>query len=114
MGAEWGLCFGAFLTNFSFSCSLSEAKKVYIVTNLFQPLTIGNVTFRNRIAVSPMCQYSSTDGYANKWHLIHLLSRAVGGAGLVFTEAAAFYYHSCCVGRMRISLTLTRCGCVTA
>ncbi|NMG17930.1 NADH:flavin oxidoreductase/NADH oxidase [Brasilonema bromeliae] len=59
------------------------------MTDLFTPLTIGAVTFRNRIAVSPMCQYSSTDGYANDWHLIHLASRAVGGAGLVFTEAAA-------------------------
>ncbi|MBL1177236.1 NADH:flavin oxidoreductase/NADH oxidase [Pantanalinema sp. GBBB05] len=57
--------------------------------HLFEPLTIRNVTLRNRIAVSPMCQYSSTDGYANDWHLIHLASRAVGGAGLVFTEAAA-------------------------
>ncbi|MFQ4141263.1 NADH:flavin oxidoreductase/NADH oxidase [Chlorogloeopsis sp. ULAP02] len=59
------------------------------MTHLFTPLTIGAVTFRNRIAVSPMCQYSSTDGYANDWHLIHLTSRAIGGAGLVFTEAAA-------------------------
>jgi 2,4-dienoyl-CoA reductase-like NADH-dependent reductase (Old Yellow Enzyme family) len=57
--------------------------------HLFEPLTQRSVTFRNRIAVSPMCQYSSTDGYANDWHLVHLSSRAVGGAGLVFTEAAA-------------------------
>ncbi|XGV97236.1 MAG: NADH:flavin oxidoreductase/NADH oxidase [Leptolyngbya sp. BL-A-14] len=57
--------------------------------HLFDPLTQRGVTFRNRIAVSPMCQYSSTDGYANDWHLVHLSSRAVGGAGLVFTEAAA-------------------------
>jgi 2,4-dienoyl-CoA reductase-like NADH-dependent reductase (Old Yellow Enzyme family) len=57
--------------------------------HLFEPLTIRDVTLRNRITVSPMCQYSSTDGYANDWHLIHLASRAVGGAGLVFTEAAA-------------------------
>jgi 2,4-dienoyl-CoA reductase-like NADH-dependent reductase (Old Yellow Enzyme family) len=57
--------------------------------HLFEPLQIREVTFRNRIAVSPMCQYSSTDGYANEWHFIHLVSRAVGGAGLVFTEAAA-------------------------
>lgn len=47
------------------------------------------VTLRNRIVVSPMCEYSSVDGYANDWHLVHLGSRAVGGAGLVFTEAAA-------------------------
>ncbi|MEW6495427.1 MAG: NADH:flavin oxidoreductase/NADH oxidase [Cyanobacteriota bacterium] len=59
------------------------------MTHLFEPLSIREVTFRNRIAVSPMCQYSSEDGYANDWHLVHLSSRAVGGAGLVFTEAAA-------------------------
>ncbi len=59
------------------------------MAHLFEPLNINEVTFRNRIAVSPMCQYSSTDGYANQWHFIHLASRAVGGAGLVFTEAAA-------------------------
>ncbi|MDQ3415291.1 MAG: oxidoreductase, partial [Verrucomicrobiota bacterium] len=47
------------------------------------------VQFRNRIVVSPMCQYSSEDGFANDWHLVHLGSRAVGGAALVFTEAAA-------------------------
>jgi 2,4-dienoyl-CoA reductase-like NADH-dependent reductase (Old Yellow Enzyme family) len=59
------------------------------MAHLFEPIAIGAVTFRNRIVVSPMCQYSSTDGYANDWHLVHLASRAVGGAGLVFTEAAA-------------------------
>jgi 2,4-dienoyl-CoA reductase-like NADH-dependent reductase (Old Yellow Enzyme family) len=57
--------------------------------DLFSPLTIRGVTFRNRIAVSPMCEYSSDDGFANDWHLVHLGSRAVGGAGLVLTEAAA-------------------------
>ena len=57
--------------------------------HLFEPLTIRAVTFGNRIVVSPMCQYSSQDGYANDWHLVHLASRAVGGAGLVFTEAAS-------------------------
>src|SRR5215475_936014 len=57
--------------------------------NLFQPLTQRGVTFRNRIAVSPMCQYSSEDGFADDWHFVHLASRAVGGAGIVFTEAAA-------------------------
>jgi 2,4-dienoyl-CoA reductase-like NADH-dependent reductase (Old Yellow Enzyme family) len=56
---------------------------------LFEPLTIRNVTLKNRIVVSPMCQYSSVDGFANDWHLVHLGSRAVGGAGLVFTEASA-------------------------
>jgi 2,4-dienoyl-CoA reductase-like NADH-dependent reductase (Old Yellow Enzyme family) len=57
--------------------------------DLFTPVTIREVTFRNRIAVSPMCQYSSQDGFANDWHLVHLGSRAVGGAGLVMTEASA-------------------------
>lgn len=56
---------------------------------LFQPITIRNLTLRNRIVVSPMCQYSATDGFANDWHLVHLGSRAIGGAGLVIAEAAA-------------------------
>ena len=58
-------------------------------SHLFTPLTIRGVTFRNRIAVSPMCQYSSTDGFANDWHIVHLGSRAAGGAALVITEATA-------------------------
>jgi 2,4-dienoyl-CoA reductase-like NADH-dependent reductase (Old Yellow Enzyme family) len=57
--------------------------------HLFSPLQLRDVQFRNRIVVSPMCQYSSADGFANDWHLVHLGSRAVGGAALVFTEAAA-------------------------
>lgn len=57
--------------------------------HLFAPLAIRAVSFRNRIGLSPMCQYSSTEGLANDWHLVHLGSRAVGGAGLVLTEAAA-------------------------
>jgi 2,4-dienoyl-CoA reductase-like NADH-dependent reductase (Old Yellow Enzyme family) len=57
--------------------------------HLFQPLTLGNVTLRNRIVVSAMCEYSAVDGLPNDWHLVHLGSRAVGGAGLVFTEATA-------------------------
>jgi 2,4-dienoyl-CoA reductase-like NADH-dependent reductase (Old Yellow Enzyme family) len=57
--------------------------------DLCSSLTVRGVTFRNRIAVSPMCEYSSEDGFANDWHLVHLGSRAVGGAGLVLTEAAA-------------------------
>jgi len=56
---------------------------------LFEPLPIREVTLRNRIIVSPMCEYSSEDGFANDWHVVHLGSRAVGGAALVFTEAAA-------------------------
>jgi 2,4-dienoyl-CoA reductase-like NADH-dependent reductase (Old Yellow Enzyme family) len=59
------------------------------VTHLFAPLEIRGLTLRNRIVVSPMCQYSSVDGFAKEWHLVHLGSRAVGGAALVFTEAAA-------------------------
>jgi 2,4-dienoyl-CoA reductase-like NADH-dependent reductase (Old Yellow Enzyme family) len=54
---------------------------------LFSPLTLRSVTFRNRIFVSPMCQYSSTDGMPNDWHLVHLGARAVGGAALVMVEA---------------------------
>ncbi len=57
--------------------------------HLFSPLQMRDVLFRNRIVVSPMCQYSSSDGFASDWHLVHLGSRAVGGAALVFTEAAA-------------------------
>ena len=56
---------------------------------LFTPLQIKDITLKNRIAVSPMCEYSSVDGFANDWHLVHLGSRAVGGAGLIITEAAA-------------------------
>src|ERR1039457_5849603 len=56
---------------------------------LFDPLKIRDVTLKNRIAVSPMCQYSSEDGLASDWHLVHLGSRAVGGAALVLTEAAS-------------------------
>jgi len=56
---------------------------------LFEPLTIRSLTLKNRLAVSPMCQYSSRDGFATDWHLVHLGSRAVGGAGLVIAEATA-------------------------
>lgn len=56
---------------------------------LFQPLKIRSVEFKNRITVSPMCMYSSEDGFSNNWHLVHLGSRAVGGAGLVISEATA-------------------------
>src|SRR5208337_1558243 len=57
--------------------------------NLFDSLSIRDLTLPNRIVVSPMCEYSSIDGFANDWHLVHLGSRAVGGAGLVLTEATA-------------------------
>jgi 2,4-dienoyl-CoA reductase-like NADH-dependent reductase (Old Yellow Enzyme family) len=59
------------------------------MAQLFTPLVLRDVTLRNRIVVSPMCEYSSPDGLATDWHLVHLGSRAVGGAGLVLTEATA-------------------------
>lgn len=58
-------------------------------SKLFSPLSIKSITLKNRITISPMCQYSSTDGFANDWHLVHLGSRASGGAGLVIQEATA-------------------------
>lgn len=57
--------------------------------HLFSPLELREITLKNRIAVSPMCQYSSQDGFPNDWHSLHLGSRAVGGAGLVIVEATA-------------------------
>ena len=59
------------------------------MTNLFSPLKIKNIELKNRIIVSPMCQYSAEDGFANDWHLVHLGSRAVGGAAMVISEASA-------------------------
>lgn len=59
------------------------------MSQLFTALKIGEVTFRNRVFVSPMCQYSSHDGMPTDWHLVHLGSRAVGGAGMVMVEATA-------------------------
>jgi 2,4-dienoyl-CoA reductase-like NADH-dependent reductase (Old Yellow Enzyme family) len=59
------------------------------MSHLFSPLQIRGLTLKNRIAVSPMCQYSAVDGFANDWHLIHLGSRATGGAGLIISEAMA-------------------------
>jgi 2,4-dienoyl-CoA reductase-like NADH-dependent reductase (Old Yellow Enzyme family) len=60
-----------------------------IMSKLFTPLQIRDIVFGNRIVVSPMCQYSAHDGFADDWHLVHLGSRAIGGAGLIFTEATA-------------------------
>ena len=57
--------------------------------HLFDPLTLRGLTLPHRVLVSPMCQYSSRDGFANDWHLVHLGSHAVGGAAIVFTEATA-------------------------
>lgn len=59
------------------------------MAHLFEPLILRGLTLANRILVSPMCQYSSTDGFATDWHLVHLGSRAIGGAAIVFTEATA-------------------------
>jgi 2,4-dienoyl-CoA reductase-like NADH-dependent reductase (Old Yellow Enzyme family) len=59
------------------------------MSNLFTPLSIKSIHIKNRITVSPMCQYISEDGFASDWHLVHLGSRAVGGAGLIITEATA-------------------------
>ena len=64
-------------------------KQILLMALLFEPLKIRSIQLKNRITVSPMCEYSSIDGFANDWHLVHLGSRAVGGAGLIFTEAAA-------------------------
>ncbi len=60
-----------------------------MTATLFTPFVVRSVTLRNRILVSPMCQYSSTDGFATDWHLVHLGSRAVGGAAAVIVEATA-------------------------
>ena len=59
------------------------------MSKLFSPFTLKDVTLKNRIVISPMCQYSAVDGFANDWHLVHLGSRAVGGAGLIIQEATA-------------------------
>ena len=58
-------------------------------SQLFSPLQIKGIQLKNRIAVSPMCMYSAEDGFANHWHLVHVGSRAVGGAGLILMEATA-------------------------
>jgi 2,4-dienoyl-CoA reductase-like NADH-dependent reductase (Old Yellow Enzyme family) len=59
------------------------------MSGLFEPLRLRGLTLSNRIVVSPMCEYSSADGFANDWHVVHLGARAVGGAALVMTEATA-------------------------
>jgi 2,4-dienoyl-CoA reductase-like NADH-dependent reductase (Old Yellow Enzyme family) len=68
---------------------LDVSAPLSVQAHLFSPLRIRDIVFRNRIAVSPMCQYSSEDGFANDWHFVHLGSRAVGGAALVIAEASA-------------------------
>jgi 2,4-dienoyl-CoA reductase-like NADH-dependent reductase (Old Yellow Enzyme family) len=59
------------------------------MSKLLSPIVIKDITFKNRIVISPMCQYSCEDGFATNWHLVHLGSRAVGGAGLIIQEATA-------------------------
>jgi len=61
------------------------------MTHLFSPLRIRNIELRNRIAMSPMCQYSAKDGFAGDWHLVHYGTRASGGAGLIIVEATAVW-----------------------
>ena len=65
----------------------TEGSPAPVTTPLFQPFRLREMTLANRVVVSPMCQYSSTDGTPTDWHLVHLGGRALGGAGLVFTEA---------------------------
>jgi 2,4-dienoyl-CoA reductase-like NADH-dependent reductase (Old Yellow Enzyme family) len=60
-----------------------------MVSVVFSPLQIKSITLKNRIAISPMCQYSATDGFANDWHLVHLGSRATGGAAIIIQEATS-------------------------
>ena len=76
-----GLCHGSF-------AGTDHDREVSEI-DLLSPLTIRNITFRNRVGMSPMCQYSAEEGMANDWHLVHLGSRAVGGAALVMVEATA-------------------------
>jgi 2,4-dienoyl-CoA reductase-like NADH-dependent reductase (Old Yellow Enzyme family) len=73
--------------------SLLFKSNISSMPNLFQPLQIRSVTLKNRIVVSPMCQYSSHEGFANEWHMVHLGSRAIGGASLVITEATAVSFE---------------------
>ncbi|GLV59094.1 oxidoreductase [Dictyobacter sp. S3.2.2.5] len=73
----------------SHNAASGEQEHTQPIVPLFQPYTLRGLTLRNRIAVAPMCQYSSTDGFASDWHLVHLGSFAVGGAAIVMTEATA-------------------------
>ncbi len=89
------------------------------MAHLFESFTMRDVTFQNRIAVSPMCQYSCEDGVANDWHFVHLGSRAVGGAGLVMAEATAVTPEgrispqdrpiSCCLRGSSCGIPIGRC-----
>ncbi|MFP3525630.1 hypothetical protein SB912_24395, partial [Pantoea sp. SIMBA_072] len=79
----------AFASKLAPAGSAQKVQKRCAMSQLLEPYTLRQLTLLNRIAVSPMCQYSSENGLANDWHLVHLGSRAVGGAGLIFTEATA-------------------------
>ena len=70
-------------------CNTGSVNIHYMPSNLFSPLTIRNMTLKNRLVVSPMQQYSSPEGIVGSWHLVHLGSRAVGGAALIITECTA-------------------------
>src|SRR3970282_2669481 len=70
-------------------CSLKHSKIKSMSSILFSPLQIKSITLKNRIAISPMCQYSATDGFANDWHLVHLGSRATGGTALIIQAATS-------------------------
>src|SRR3954452_18757366 len=72
---------------------------------LFEPLSLGGITLANRVAVSPMCQYSAEHGAANDWHLQHLGSLSLSGAGLVIVEQTAVEPE----GRIKLSRPLFRC-----
>jgi 2,4-dienoyl-CoA reductase-like NADH-dependent reductase (Old Yellow Enzyme family) len=63
------------------------------MANLFSPLKIKSIEFKNRIVVSPMCEYSSEDGFANNWHLVHLGSRAIGGAAFQGAQCALLVHR---------------------
>jgi 2,4-dienoyl-CoA reductase-like NADH-dependent reductase (Old Yellow Enzyme family) len=82
-------CRSVFQEHFLLATMTQSTSQTSTTVALFRPLTLRGLTLRNRIMVSPMCQYSSEDGFANDWHLVHLGSFAIGGAALVVSEATA-------------------------
>src|SRR5678810_613566 len=78
-----------FIQRRHYFCKSNWFINICVMAMLFEPISIRSITLKNRIVVSPMCEYSSSDGFANDWHLVHLGSRAVGGAALVIVEATA-------------------------
>ena len=74
---------------FAFLIVRCQPLRRWIVVRLFEPWSVRGVEFRNRVVMSPMCQYSAVDGVVGEWHLLHLGARAVGGVGLVMVEATA-------------------------